>query len=269
MHLGIIGYGNISTALTELLQADPVIQITVLVRQSSLQRTKEALRSCSAAKIFEVVTALGDLISAKPDLVVECADQEAVAKLVPQVLDAGIKTVLASIGALADNDLERKLVLSANAGRAKLILPAGAIGGIDLLAALAPAGDLSVSYCGTKPPGAWKGTPAEAILDLDALDERTVFFIGNAREAARAYPKNANVASTLALAGAGFEATKVQLVADPGAEGNLHAYEVHSQICQYSMEIRNMSSHGNMKTSVATVYSLLREINRIRHPIVL
>src|SRR6056297_1365524 len=99
MHLGIIGYGNISTALTELLQADPVIQITVLVRQSSLQRTKEALRSCSAAKIFEVVTALGDLISAKPDLVVECADQEAVAKLVPQVLDAGIKTVLASIGA--------------------------------------------------------------------------------------------------------------------------------------------------------------------------
>ena len=64
-------------------------------------------------------------------------------------------------------------------------------------------------YRGAKPPAAWAGTPAAGIVDLDALEAPRVFFTGTAREAATAYPKNANVAATLALAGAGFEATAV------------------------------------------------------------
>src|SRR6056297_2434918 len=120
MHLGIIGYGNISRTLTELLQADPVDQITLLVRQASHQRAKEALRSCSAARNFMVVTTLEDLAGEKPDLVVECADQKAVAELVPSLLGAGITTIVASIGALADDDLTGKLALAAKHGRAKL-----------------------------------------------------------------------------------------------------------------------------------------------------
>lgn len=269
MHLGIIGYGNIARTLIQLLEEEPVQRITVLVRQSSRNRTAEELRSCPAAMRIEVTTTVEDLVRGKPDLVVECAGQEAVAKLVPPVLRAGIATIAVSIGALADDDIASKLRETAVAGDTKLILLAGAIGGIDLLAAIAPAGDITVTYRGTKPPAAWKGTPAEAILDLNAMTEPSVFFSGSAREAARTYPKNANVAATLALAGPGFEATMVELVADPAALGNQHAYEVQSPLCRYSVEIENKASGGNVKTSVATVYSVLREINRTRRPLVM
>jgi aspartate dehydrogenase len=268
MHLGIIGYGNIATTLTQLLEAEPVQEITVLVRSSSLERANEQLRSSGAAKSIVVTADLATLIAARPDVVVECAGQDAVVRLAPRVLRAGIPLILVSIGALADDDAHAALRQAATGGNTQLTLPAGAIGGIDLLSALAPAGNLVVTYRGTKPPAAWKGTPAEDILDLDALSEPTVFFSGSARAAARSYPKNANVAATLALAGAGLDATRVELVADPTAKGNRHTYEVRSPLCQYSMEIENAASGGNVKTSVATVYSVLREINRLRKPVV-
>ncbi len=264
MHLGIIGYGNIATTLFHLLEKEPVQRITVLVRQPSQRRTAEELKSCPAAMRMEVATTVEDLVRGQPDLVVECASQEAVAELVPSVLRAGIATISVSIGALADDAVASTLREAAAAGDTKLILPPGAIGGIDLLAALAPAGDITVSYRGTKPPAAWEGTPAEAVLNLNDITEPFAFFSGSAREAARTYPKNANVAATLALAGAGFDAIKVELVADPAAAGNQHAYEVKSPLCQYSVEIENKASGENVKTSIATVYSVLREINRTR-----
>jgi aspartate dehydrogenase len=121
-----------------------------------------------------------------------------------------------------------------------------------------------VSYRGIKPPRAWAGTPAAAQVDLDTLDRAATFFRGDARQAARDYPKNANVAATLALAGAGFEATRVELVADPAAPGNVHEYSVTSPLASYSIRIENKASAGNAKTSVATVFSVLREIrNRV------
>jgi aspartate dehydrogenase len=172
------------------------------------------------------------------------------------------------VGALADPGLEAALRSAAVAGGARLILPAGAIGGIDLLAALAAAGGLTVRYRGTKPPAAWAGTPAAGILDLDALTEARVFFTGTAREAAAAYPKNANVAATLALAGAGFEATAVELAADPAAPGNVHEVSVASPLASYSLRIENLPSAGNAKTSATTIYSVLREIRNRRGPVV-
>ena len=77
-----------------------------------------------------------------------------------------------------------------------------------------------------KPPGAWKGTPAEDVADLDALTSETTLYQGGADEAAMRYPQNANVAATIAIAGAGFGATEVRLK-DPAAGGNIH--QVHAE----------------------------------------
>jgi aspartate dehydrogenase len=126
-----------------------------------------------------------------------------------------------------------------------------------------------VTYHGIKPPKAWAGTPAEQLCDLGRLTERTVFFRGTAREAARDFPRNANVAATLALAGAGFEATRVELVADPAAPGNVHSYDVRSKVAKFRVEIENLPSSGNVKTSVSTVYSVLREIRNRMESVVI
>ncbi len=92
-----------------------------------------------------------------------------------------------------------------------------------------------------------------------------LFFEGSAREAALAYPRNANVAATLALAGIGFDATSVRLVADPGVTQNLHEYRVRAAAADYSITIAGHPSPENPKTSAATALSVAREVmNRQR-----
>ncbi|MGP6086377.1 aspartate dehydrogenase [Antarctobacter jejuensis] len=256
MQLGLIGYGSIASTLAGLLGDD--VSLTALARPG---RGAAASQALPGATVVEDVEAL---IAAEPDMVVECAGQAAVRDSVPALLRAGIDVVVVSIGALADDTLHADLKHAATEGGARVILPAGAVGGIDLLSALSASGEAHVRYTGTKPPAAWKGTPAEDKLALDTLAEATVFFKGTAREAALGYPKNANVAATLALAGGGFDRMQVSLVADPAAPGNLHAYAVETPAARYEIRIENKPSTGNVKTSAATIYSVLREIrNRI------
>lgn len=264
MHLAIIGYGSIAQTVTDCLATRPVDRLTVLVRSDALVRTLQHAALAGAATHVEVTDDIATLIEGAPDLVVEAAGHAAVAAYGPDLLAAGLDLVLVSVGALADEAASTPVHAAAQEGGGELILPSGAIGGIDLLSALALSGEVKVTYRGTKPPAAWRGTSAEHACDLAALTGPHVFFLGSAREAAIQYPKNANVAATLALAGAGFDATHVELVADPAASGNAHAYEVESAAGHFAMQIENAPSSGNAKTSLATVYSVIREIIRRR-----
>lgn len=263
MHLGLVGYGNIGKSLLGLIAGGEPEDLTVLTRPG------QAVQLPSDLPRAEVVEQVADLVARRPDLLVECAGHGAVREVAVPVLRAGIDVMVVSVGALSDASLERALQEAAVEGGARLILPAGAIGGIDLLSAMAPAGGLEVTYTGTKPPQAWRGTPAEDRVDLGGLAEATVFYSGTAREVAQAFPRNANVAATLALAGAGMDATMVELVADPAARGNCHAYRVTSPLGQYEMNIENQPSEGNAKTSAATIYSVLREIRNRKGPVVI
>jgi aspartate dehydrogenase len=266
MRLGLIGFGNIGSTLVRLMDEAGLrpAHLTVLVRPGR----EGAVQDVLGGKVT-VVTDAAALLADAPDLVVECAGHPAVQAHVPALLRAGVDVVQVSVGAMADEALASELRQAARAGDARLILPPGAVGGVDLLSALSASGTLGVTYHGIKPPMAWAGTPAEQACDLASLTERTVFFRGTSREAAREFPKNANVAATLALAGAGFEATRVELVADPAAPGNIHAYEVRSAMANFRVEIENLPSTGNVKTSVSTVYSVLREIrNRMENVVI-
>ena len=143
---------------------------------------------------------------------------------------------------------------------ARLILPAGAIGGVDAIAAMRVAGLTSVRYRSVKPPAAWRGSPAEKVADLDTLKQRTVLYTGNAGEAALLYPQNANVAATVALAGLGFDATTVELVADPAAPGNVHEIEAEGAAGRFAIRLQGKPSRSNPKTSALTAMSVARAL---------
>ena len=153
------------------------------------------------------------------------AGQSAVAEHGEAVLRSGVDCLVISVGALADPALLARLRSAAQDGNSRILLPAGAIGGIDAIAAMRVAGLTSVRYRSRKPPAAWRGSPAEKMVDLGRLTQRTVLYKGTAGEAALLYPQNANVAAAVALAGLGFDATEVELVADPDAPGNVHEIE--------------------------------------------
>jgi len=266
MHLGIIGYGNIGRSLMQILlqEAAALTRVTVLSWPENAETTRAALRRDFPGPSEVVIDAQG-LIAAQPKLVVECAGHAAVQANATAVLRAGIETVIVSIGALADDVLFAELKAAAQSGRTRMVLPAGAIGGVDILSALRTAGVTKVTYTGRKHPSAWIGTPAEKLIDLAALQDEQVFFIGSARDAALQYPKNANVAATLALAGLGWDETRVRLVADPNVTRNIHEFAVCSTAADFSMRIEGHPSPDNPKTSVTTVHAVAREVlNRLR-----
>lgn len=264
MHLGLIGYGSISASLIAQLPKARVSRLTVKLRLGSLAEKNLLTASREHAIPLRVVTTVDDLIAARPDIVVECAGHSAVAQDVSALLQSGHDVVIASVGALADAELHSKITAAGTQGAARLILPSGAVGGLDILRAISPLGDVALTYRGIKPPSAWKGSPAEDILDLDNLSKATTFFTGTAREAALAFPKNANVVATLALAGGGFDQMKVDLIADPKATSNQHSYDVVSPVCTYTMTIEGKPSAGNARTSATTALSILKEV--LEHP---
>jgi aspartate dehydrogenase len=206
------------------------------------------------------VSSCDALLGAKPDLVAEVAGHAAVAAHAEVILSHGTDLIVASLGAFADPAVHIRALAAARGSGAALILPSGAIGGLDLLRVLAASGDVDVTYEGIKPPAAWKGTDADTRVNLDALTAPRVFFTGTGRAAALQFPKNANVVAALALAGAGFDTMQVDLIADPAARTNTHSYRVRSAVCDFRMKIDNAASAGNARTSHTTVLSIAQEI---------
>jgi aspartate dehydrogenase len=134
------------------------------------------------------------------------------------------------------------------------------VGGIDAIAAMRLGGLTSVRYRSRKPPLAWRGSPAERLVDLGKLTERTVLYKGTAGEAALLYPQNANVAATVALAGLGFDATDVELVADPAAPGNIHEIEAEGTAGRFAIQLQGKPSRTNPKTSALAALSVARAL---------
>ncbi|ODP36514.1 aspartate dehydrogenase [Sphingomonas turrisvirgatae] len=244
--IGLIGYGaigeEIAAALDRLGERDKLVATLVRPRRAAPNAVHDAAA----------------LIAARPDVVIECAGHQAVRDYVPDLLAAGIDCILSSVGVLADAAMAARLDQAERAGGGRLLLPAGAIAGLDGLVAAALAGIDTVTYTSYKPPHAWAGTPAEQSIDLDSPIAEQVFFEGSAREAAAAYPKNANVSVAIGLAGIGIDRTRVRLVSSRKVDDPLGVIEAAGAFGRFRFDILALASPANPKTSALTGYSLLQ-----------
>jgi aspartate dehydrogenase len=253
--IAIIGCGAIGEAVAATLKDHEGVQIGVAIVNEGRDDRARAVYG----EHVEVAHDAGDVRSAV-DVVVDCAGHPALRQHGATVLARGIDLITVSSGALADAELYASLEAAARQGGVQLRVVAGAIGALDALGA-ASVGQLTrVTYRGRKPPQGWRGSPAETKLDLDALTEAAVHFRGNARDAALEYPKNANVAASVALAGIGFDDTQVELIADPGIDANLHEVVAEGEFGRCEFSIAGASLPGNPRSSAITAMSVVREI---------
>lgn len=252
----LVGFGAVGRAVFQRMQEGTGPRIThVVVREDRVEATQASVGT--AAQVCHQVPQDARLL-------VECAGHGALAAHVLPALAAGIECAVVSSGALADSGLAARLADAALRGGTQLHLLAGAVGGLDAIAAARGAGLDKVLYTGRKPPAAWRGSHAEQLLDLGALRAATVFLDSTAREAARLYPKNANVAAIVALAGLGLDATRVRLVADPEAVDNTHEIEVSGAFGEMRIVVNGKPLADNPKTSALTVLSVVRFLqNRV------
>ena len=253
MAVTLIGFGAIGRSLAERAVALGGLGIASVVVRSARVTDVQTQLDQLGLKARAV-----DVVPTNSNLALECAGHQALHAHVLPALSRGIECAVLSVGALSESGLPEKLEAAARSGNTRLTLLSGAIGGIDALAAARLAGLSEVIYTGRKPPQGWKGSPAEAVVNLDALTIATPIFEGSARDAARLYPKNANVAATLSLAGVGLDATRVRLIADPAVTENIHEVEARGAFGEMRLTMRGKPLADNPKTSALTVLSALR-----------
>jgi aspartate dehydrogenase len=250
MRLAIIGKGAIAGYVSD-----------AIAERADLTLVGRVLRHAHGDAVADVA----DLPAV--DLLIDCAGHAGLAQHGPTALARGVDVLTLSLGALADDGLAARLGAAARDGAAQLHLASGAIGALDALRAGAVGGLHAVTYTGRKPPAGWRGSAAEAQLDLDALTEATTHFTGTARAAALAYPKNANVAAAVALAGVGFDATQVTLIADPDAPGNVHDIRAEGTFGQLSFQVTGAGLPDNPRSSALAAMSAVAAIAQATAPI--
>lgn len=255
--VALLGYGAIAAQLVDVLaaHADGPRVVAALVPSDRLGAARARVRDG-----IDLTDDIGELLAHRPALVVECAGQQALHEHGPAILRQGVNLLVASVGALAHSTLEAELRSAAHEGGARLLLPSGAVGGLDALASARIAGLDEVEYASNKPVTGWRGTAAEQLVDLDGLTGPTVFFTGNAREAALLFPQNANVAAAVALAGIGFEKTVVTLAADPTATGNRHRVKARGPFGYLDMTVEGRALAANPKTSILAPMSIAKAV---------
>jgi aspartate dehydrogenase len=201
------------------------------------------------------------------DIVVECAPAKHLRAIAEPALANGRTLVTLSCGALLDNfdlaDLARE-----HGGR--ILVPTGALIGLDAVQAAALGGGIrSVQMITRKPPGGLEGAPylVEHGIDVSGLNTAKLVFSGNAREAARGFPANVNVAAALALAGIGPERTTIEIWADPAVSRNIHRIEVEADAARFSMQIENVPSLENPRTGRLTPLSVIALLRKLSSPL--
>lgn len=256
LNIAVIGCGAIGAALLQTIQNDKNLRVAaVIVPPGWVDQAQEIVgRFAPQAQIVSQVPEQGI------DLLLEVAGHSAIVGHVLPALRRGTPAIVASVGALSFLDMVEQLETAAMMGGTRVELIAGAIGAVDAIAAARIGGLDKVVYTGRKPVHAWQGTPAEQAFDLDSLLVSTVIFEGSAREAARLYPKNANVAATISLAGLGLDQTQVRLLADPAAQRNTHTVEASGAFGELSLTMSNKPLASNPKTSALTVFSAVRAL---------
>ena len=260
----IIGCGAVGEAVAAYLaEYEDVVIGAAIINPGSEPRARDLF-----GQDVEIAYSVDDLAT-QVDLAADCAGHPALRQHGEAILSRGINLVTVSSGALADAGLYDRLAAAAQQGGSQLRVVSGAIGALDALSAAGIGSLAKVTYRGRKPPQGWRGSPAEAKLDLDGLSEATVHFSGSARNAALEYPKNANVAASVALAGIGFDDTLVELIADPDVERNIHEIVAEGDFGRYEFRIEGRSLPGNPRSSALTAMSVVREILSPASPIVI
>jgi aspartate dehydrogenase len=259
MRLVLVGWGAIGAEVARLLAA----------RGAAVDLVGVAVRDAGRQLPCPLITDPSGLAALRPDLVVEAAGRAAVMPWGLAALAAGADFAPASTSAFAEEGNLDLLLAQARAAGRQVLIPPGALGGMDALSAAARLPLTSVVHEVTKPALAWKGTEAEALCDLAALTAPLTFFEGPAREAARRFPQNANVALITALAGLGPDATLLRLIADPGARANRHRVIAAGDFGRMEITLDNAPLAHNPKSSALTALSLVRLIENRVSPLVI
>jgi aspartate dehydrogenase len=250
--VAIAGLGAIGLELARALDAGVEGLRLIAVAARDTAKAEANLAGFQNPPQLVPLAALAD----EAEIVVECAPAAVFEAVARPAIARGRIFIPASVGALLPR---MELVEEARQTGARIVVPTGALLGLDAVRAVAEGPVQSVTIETRKPPRGLEGAPylTEKGVDMGAVTEPTLVFKGNALEAARGFPANVNVAAALALAGIGPERTMVEIWAVPGLTRNTHTIRVEADAARFTMSIEGVPSETNPRTGKLTPLSLV------------
>lgn len=261
IRVALAGLGAVGMKLASALQEGIAgLQLTAV---SANDRSKAETRLAEIGIHVPVVAI--DQLEPLADLVVECAPAQLLPAIAEPFLKNGKSVIVLSAGALLTN---MQLVDLARSTGGQIIVPTGALIGLDAVTAAAQGKITSVRMTTRKPVKGLVGAPylEEHKIDIESIKEPLRIFSGTPREAAVGFPANLNVAVALGLAGIGVDDTTLEIWADPALTRNTHMIEVESDSASFKMSIANIPSE-NPKTGKITALSVLACLRKIGAPL--
>jgi aspartate dehydrogenase len=241
------------------------IQDLTLTAVSARNRERATARMESIDAGIPVMPA-GELAGVA-DVIVECAPAAAFAEIAGPALAQGRILVPISVAALMEHP---DLVDIARGSGGRIIVPSGALLGLDAVRAAAEGIIHSVRMITRKPPDGLAGAPylERHGIDVNGLDAPLRVFAGTAREGAAGFPANLNVAAALGLAGVGVDRTQLEIWADPGVTRNCHRIIVEADSARFELEIENVPTEANPRTGRLVANSVVATLRRLVSPLV-
>ncbi len=260
LSVAVAGLGAIGLAVARRLDAGlPGLRLAAV----SARDREKAARAMAGFRAPPPVVGLAEL--AQADVVVECAPAAVFAAAAEPAIDAGRIFMPLSVGQL----LERPdLIERAARTGARILVPTGALLGLDAVRAAAEGVIHSVRMRTRKPPAGLEGAPylERNGVSVAGLREPKRVFEGSARDAARGFPANVNVAAALSLAGIGPDRTRVEIWADPAIDRNIHEIEVEADSARLFLRIENVPSE-NPRTGRITALSVVAALRALAAPL--
>jgi len=238
--VGVIGAGAICSLIASACEKG-LVKCDELVVYDSDSNAAEKLKGSTRFPVT-LVPSFDRLLAAHPSVVVEAASQQAAKEYVPRLAEANFEVIVMSTGALLQL---QELGINVH-------VPSGAIGGLDALSAAALAGVDEVTLTTRKNPRA---------LDMNNREEQLVYE-GSAEEAAFRFPREMNVAATLALTVKPAK-VKVKVISDPSVERNTHEIHVKWRYGEILLRFANDPHPENPRTSALAAWSAIQLLQKL------
>lgn len=261
LRVGLAGLGAVGLEVARRLLAGVPGLTLAAVAVRDADKARRALPQVGDSIALKPATALAD----DCDVVVECLPPAVFRDVAISAIDKGRIFIPLSVAQLLENP---DLAARAKERGARILVPTGGLIGFDAVRAVAEGTILSVNMVTRKPPNGLDGAPylRERGISLANLDKPIKVFEGTAREGARGFPTNVNVAAALSLAGIGPDKTRLEIWADPALTRNTHHIHVEADAANFSMTIENVPSE-NPRTgkivalsTIATLRGLVSEL---------
>jgi aspartate dehydrogenase len=262
LKVAIAGFGAIGEVVARRLDAGLPGLALAAVASRNVERVRAATAGYRNPPPVESLARLAELA----DIVIECLPAAAFMDVAEPTLRAGRTLMVASVGQLLAQPQLRDLAAQ-HGGR--IVVPTGALIGLDAVIAAAEGEIRSVTMVSRKPPKGLAGAPHLVAnkIDVENLTAPKLVFSGSAREAVKGFPANVNVAAALSLAGIGPDRTTIEVWADPALDRNKHTITVESDSARFSMTIENVPSVENPRTGKITALSVIACLRKLVSPL--